>query len=679
VRRRWDESGTPRESLRGEMARRDEDLVKRLSHSLQRSWPSDKNLLQTAKEEMTMDKDLQEKKAMTGLLRKASMLCKPGGGVDAEQKSLLKSLVFTNDSTIINALQTVEEGEADKLNQYLNLVSLEKKPLPPNQAAALKTQRKELVKKFQEDLQKLRKKPSTTTEEEQRKQQLEYEKKRLSEGLGSKRSRPPSMLNVTKFPTTNRLKTVPEMQDEDPDSKTQDPPLQGKAVLGLGGVNIPQNGYPVATAETNALHNSLPVAQAASSSDAINHILQSSAAAAAASSGSKNVAPNAENGGGAAGAGGVGVLASLLNLKQHPQAQQQQQQQHQQQHQQQQQQQQQHHNQQQQQQQQQLLQFLSNSGMDQQTMLQMLQLQQKQQQEQQQLQLQALLSSLQQQAQPANGTAPTQASSAPLHALAGLMGLQGLSNPSPLPQPGAAPNLFSAGGQTNPLFGLSSLLNANSALPTQGGLATPGLAPEQNRVLENLLQERAPGQTNGAAAANGFGTSSVAAALMERERERLERIEMKLLNRREKKSTRERQRRLVLNTLFEELGCLLFDENERESKDRASLLMATIEFFMATEGLVGPPRVSGEDEYEEEEEVEEEWKDGAALTAELKLQRRRMKKSRREKERRHKVNILSERLGVMLKVGEAKEKGSVLQAAIRRIKKHKGIPDGDSK
>ncbi len=151
----------------------------------------------------------------------------------------------------------------------------------------------------------------------------------------------------------------------------------------------------------------------------------------------------------------------------------------------------------------------------------------------------------------------------------------------------------------------------------------------------------------------------------------------RLVVRREKKSSRERQRRLVLNTLYDELAALLFDESERETTDRASVLQTAIDFMVSADKLTVPPHVPAEDELEEDSD-DNQMPTGPGLNDEERKQRRRIKKSRREKQRRHNVNVLSERLGSMLLVGEIKDKTAVLNTAIKQIKQRKGITTGDS-
>jgi len=352
------------------------------------------------------------------------------------------------------------------------------------------------------------------------------------------------------------------------------------------------------------------------------------------------------------------------------------------------------HQQDQQQQQRQLLQLLAqNSGhLDNQSLMQLVQLhqqeqqqqqQQQQRQQQQQQQLQQLLAGM-------HGNPPLLGMGGPgngvgagvAHSLSdigsGAAGLGGMHGFGGLGGPGLA-GMVRPGGVAGFGTGADNLFGMGAA---GLGPSADKLPNSQKAVLEKLLREQQqrehdsqtlfarPGQENGP-------SSAVAQLLLSREREREARKQQRLTVRREKKSSRERQRRLVLNTLYDELAALLFDDVERESKDRASVLQTAIDFFVEHDGLKVPSHVPGEDELEDDNDDDASVPNGPNLSMEEKIQRCRWKKSKREKQRRHNVNILSERLGSMLVVPEIKDKSNVLTIAIQKIKTKKGMPTSE--
>mmetsp|Transcript_8998 Transcript_8998/g.10476 ORF Transcript_8998/g.10476 Transcript_8998/m.10476 type:complete len:452 (+) Transcript_8998:110-1465(+) len=190
----------------------EDKMMRSLSHSLSRAWPSDKNLTQSLrKEKQTMDTRKQETRVMSGLLRKASMLCKPGGGINPNHKALMKDLVLSNDSNIQLALEDSNLVEnAHQLNRYLDLMSYEKASGNAQLTAEASKERKELVKTWQAKLEGLKYNNNNNGKAATQAEILEAEQRRIAQGLGSKRSRPGSMLQLTSFRDNNRVRTIPE-------------------------------------------------------------------------------------------------------------------------------------------------------------------------------------------------------------------------------------------------------------------------------------------------------------------------------------------------------------------------------------------------------------------------------------------------------------------------------------
>ncbi|GBG31441.1 Hypothetical Protein FCC1311_076652 [Hondaea fermentalgiana] len=865
------------------------DIVSSLSHSLQRSWPSDKNMLQSAKleaEGRKMDTQQQEKRLMSGLLRKASMLCKPGGGVDPSHKSLMKNLVMNNDAAIVAALDASEAGNASELNTYLQLISVDDSALSGEQKSTLFRERKSMVDQFKRNIGTLARK--RVKQENLSKMagpgavrgpagplnaaQSEFERRRIEQGLGSKRDRPGSMMALTSFPDSMRLRTVtekggpihegpqgrrnPEEQEEGGEGEEEDSDDDGpvmrvdvapahllsqsqavkKQPSSLSAFQLnaqkQQRGAPKAFPAPAPPSSMLSSAgemnkqQGADTNQLLSRFLELQKSSGPINGGSQqrhaqtyghqdNQHKASPNNLGLAALGSLASVASnsapssspttpnatetsstsptasgpnnnvfnlILMLQQKKEAIQEKQQA----------------------EFSQIMQALQDKTMDPQTLMHLVE-HTKLKHEQETRELNEQLTN----ALYRNGAAPSASSSslpssspharhdvastdpktASLSALFSSLGANGPTAPSstsssssssassPSSSPFGSQASHGAGiglnGATNGDFGagigipnsasssmpgssslspnaISTLLSryaastsaqssgspyggpsslssnaSNSSAssnnhPTAGtdptssygqfglggspsysngggpahGLSSTGL--DQQAILRRLLSQQqqhqhsiqqgaGPGMMSSNYLASlgvpGLGGndnvsstgSPVADLVISRQREREARKQVKLEVRREKKSTRERQRRLVLNTKYDELCALLFDPVERESKDRASVLQTAIDFIHETEGTPVPDRVPGEDEIEEDDDDDQALPAGPNLTQEQKALRRRLKKSRREKQRRHNVNILSERLGTMLAVPEVKEKAVVLQTAIQRIAEKKGV------
>jgi len=173
-----------------------------LSSSLRQSWPSDSNMKKSLEKEM-----LEDPNAVCGLLRKASMLCKPGGQVDPKHKSLIKGMVLMNNKPMMEALESSNPGE--KINKYLDLLSLE----DPFSNEVDESDRVILVNNWKESMKELGRKMSAGSLDLNSLSVQELEK--IQQGLGSKRSRPQSMATMTSFRDINRLRTVRESTHED--------------------------------------------------------------------------------------------------------------------------------------------------------------------------------------------------------------------------------------------------------------------------------------------------------------------------------------------------------------------------------------------------------------------------------------------------------------------------------
>lgn len=598
-------------SGRGYGGEGEDKMMSSLSHSLQRAWPSDKNMIRSVRNE-TMDSKAQETKVMSGLLRKASMLCKPGGGVDPAHKALMKDLVLSNDKNIQTALDLSSTGKSAELNRYLALLSREK--LNPEKAKEVSAERRELIRQWQDQLKiyELAKDGANNNDarksEIQRREAIEREKMRISKGLGSKRSRPGSMMRLTSFRDNHRPK-VGEEANTNPAAPAKEPrPPQ----LQQFNPNATSNG------------------------SAINGMAQHAAADMFAQSYAQQQLPQ-------------NYMANVLNP--------------------------------------------------------------------------ALIPSMQ------------QAAAGMPNAMAGAGFAPAMTMPNAA-QPGGLPMLnpmqlqalqAQTMGGMQPMFGNPSLpygaINNEKLLEALALQQKQQLAAQQAQMQQFHMQVAAQNPTLLASGAGAPTTLSAAAAAVqaqaqaqqnfrqmnpgaqsllpgagpmkvdvfpkntEREKIRVQR----LMLRREKKSKRERQRRLVLNTLYDELGAMLFDNNEHETKDRATILQSAIEYLNKSCNIAVPKGDGAE--REEEEAMNEqciypncespamEGKDccfvhggsgrkASHLTAEERLMRRRGKKSKREKQRRHNVNVLSERLGEMLNVTECKDKTTVLNVAIQYLRKH---------
>lgn len=850
--------------------RETQDMMSSLSHSLRRSWPSDKNVLQSAAAEAdgrSMDAQQQEMRSMSGLLRKASMLCKPGGGVDPSHKALMKSLVLNNDEAIVAALDSSEAGDVGDLNKYLRLLSIDHNTLTSEQRETLARERGAMVDQWQRNIKTLARR-IVKKEEPKMNAQSEFERRRMEQGMGSKRSRPGSMRALTNFRDPLRLRTVTEKSDEDSDddepvttldvgparlaskkigSGSQTQQQQGLSPFQLnapkqtsssmppppvplhknlhssgsstGSSGNDSNGTPqisndsMILAKLLQLQKSVPQQQQQQQQQRMNGsglaaLGNLAAAASSTPPPSGTTSPTGSSSGASAGGGSSGnnnMFNVILLLQQQQEALQEKQQK----------------------EFAQLLRTLQESNAEPQVMMQLIELTKRSHEQemremkerimsllqssgmngpsiatQQQQHHQAMRSQQQQHNSPIPSPDASKLSSSffnnaasnvnssgnnifggnnasAAHALAGNSGLSlsdlsallasgngnsgnghgggmnssgfgsSAQSPSGTSSPATLSSLLSryaAGGQSQTSASIggglggsmasgsagSSGLNSLSGgdLPSGsvfsrfglGGSSVPGVgngsannSDQQRMILQRLLaeqqqqhhhQQQQQQQTahfshndmghadrsgmmppssafGGSIGTRGFNPgnqagasttgSPVADLVLSRQREREVRKQLKLEVRREKKSSRERQRRLVLNTKYDELCTLLFDPVERESKDRASVLQTAINFLHDTEGIPVPDRVPGEDEMEDDDEEEVALPAGPNLTADEKLLRRRLKKSRREKQRRHNVNILSERLGTMLNVPEVKEKSMVLQTAIERIAEKKGI------
>ena len=579
----------------------EDKMMSSLSHSLQRAWPSDKNMIRSARNE-TMDLKAQETKVMSGLLRKASMLCKPGGGVDPAHKALMKDLVLSNDKNIQTALDLSSTGKSAELNRYLALLSREK--LNPEKAKESSAERRELIQRWQDQLKVYeRSKEATNSAEKQRREAIEREKMRISKGLGSKRSRPGSMMRLTSFRDNHRPKVgeeatantaTPAKDQRSPQSYT--PNSNGSAVNGMAqhpAADMFAQAYVQQQIPQNYMTNVLNPALLASMPQppGVHPQQNTMPAGFAAPIGIPNSAQ-------------PGALPMLNPMQL------------------------------------QALQAQSMGGLqpmfgspsmqygavNNEKLLEALALQQKQQLAAQQAQMQQFHMQVAAQNQ-------------------GLL-------------PAGAPTTLSA-----------------AAAAVQAQAQAQQNFRQMNAGNPNLLQ--APGGMK----------MDVFPKNTEREKIRVQR----LMLRREKKSKRERQRRMVLNTLYDELGAMLFDNNEHETKDRATILQSAIEYLNKSCSIAIPegPATEREEEdamneqciYPNCESPAMEGKDccfvhggsgrkASHLTAEERLLRRRGKKSKREKQRRHNVNVLSERLGEMLSVTECKDKTTVLNVAIQYLRKH---------
>lgn len=556
------------------------DMMRSLSHSLQRAWPSDKNMLSTLRNEQTMDPKKQETRIMSGLLRKASMLCKPGGGVNPNHKALMKDLVLSNDSNIQLALDDTNlANNASQLNRYLDLISYEKAGGNSQSTAEAARERRTMVKDWQEKL-KLLKNSTNKSSTQASKEILEAEQRRIAAGLGSKRSRPGSMLHLTSFRDNNRVRTIPE----DGEAPTVNKPSNLATIPGDKAANFDAGATAAATGFK---------------SEPINF-------------GAVNMLGMQMNGLNAMpGLGMLGMNAMPGNM----------------------------------------------NALGQFQMSNPLQLQ---------MQMQMLSSAGAQAAQLGQNELLESA-------LAQQLKLQQqLQQHQMLQQQQAS---MMAQQQQNPLAGLqgSNAVHLAAAQARAMGIAGIG-TPAANPM------------------AMGLNTQNMAAVLNNAESEKEAQRQQRLLVRREKKSKRERQRRLVLNTLYDELGSMLFSNNEHETKDRASILQAAIDHLNKECNIAIPAKTESEMNEDAISMSEQciypncpnaamQGKDccfvhggggrkAANLSPEERLLRRRGKKSKREKQRRHNVNVLSEKLGEMLKVTEIKDKTTVLNVAISFLKQH---------
>lgn len=580
-------------------------MMSSLSHSLQRAWPSDKNMIRSLRNE-TMDSKAQETKVMSGLLRKASMLCKPGGGVDPAHKALMKDLVLSNDKNIQTALDLSSTGKSAELNRYLALLSREQ--LNPEKAKEASAERRELIRKWQDQLQLYERSKEaanndTRKSEKQRREAIEREKMRISKGLGSKRSRPGSMMRLTSFRDNHRAKVVEEANTnasappkDRPAPQTYAATSNGSAVNGMAqhpAADMFAQNYVQQQLTQNYMANVLNpgllstmpqppgVHAAANAMPATGFNPAMGVPNAAQASAMPMLNPMQLQ---ALQAQSMGTLQPMFGNP-----------------------------------------SLPYGAMNNEKLLEALALQQKQQLAAQQAQMQQFQMQV------------------------------AAQNPS----------LLAAG-----------------APPTLSAAAAAVQA--QAQAQQNFRQMNAG---NPSLLPGGPMKVDVFPKNTEREKIRVQR----LMLRREKKSKRERQRRLVLNTLYDELGAMLFDNNEHETKDRATILQSAIEYLNKSCNIDIPEGDNAE--REEEEAMNEqciypncetpaiEGKDccfvhggsgrkASHLTAEERLMRRRGKKSKREKQRRHNVNVLSERLGEMLSVTECKDKTTVLNVAIQYLRKH---------
>eukprot|EP00510_Aplanochytrium_minuta_P006190 CAMPEP_0184018472 /NCGR_PEP_ID=MMETSP0954-20121128/8168_1 /TAXON_ID=627963 /ORGANISM="Aplanochytrium sp, Strain PBS07" /LENGTH=639 /DNA_ID=CAMNT_0026299937 /DNA_START=434 /DNA_END=2353 /DNA_ORIENTATION=+ len=592
----------------------EDKMMNSLSNSLSRAWPSDKNMLQTLKrEKQTMDPRKQETRVMSGLLRKASMLCKPGGGVNPNHKALMKDLVLSNDTNIQLALEDSNlVNNAGQLNRYLDLMSYEKASGNSALSAEAAKERKQLVQKWQTKLETLKNIKSPSQNDI-----LEAEKRRIAAGLGSKRSRPGSMLHLTSFRDNNRVRTIPEGKEfaKAPGGLTTIP---GDKTAEFSQSVVASQAAPTAPTPVTAPQGASLTGQAQT------NMMQQNQLMAQQLQGNPLAAAQMGMFGGFNSMQGVGVNNPGINA-------------------------------------------MANNQ-------QMLALQLHAQQQQQQAQAQPQL---------LGGGPAEQAMNLGL-----LQNFQGQNKALELAQ--QQMQLQQQMQMRQFQAQQAAFLQQQQHLGLANGLT--GTAANQARTLGIA-------GLGGAGAMLGIPAQNVGMLLSNSDAERESQRQQRLMVRREKKSKRERQRRLVLNGLYDELGSMLFNNNEHETKDRASILQAGIDYLNKECNIPIPAKTESEAAEEALSTSEQciypmcpnsamQGKDccfihggggrkSSNLTPEERLMRRRGKKSKREKQRRHNVNVLSERLGEMLKVTEIKDKTTVLNVAINFLKQRKKTKNGN--
>jgi len=650
--------------------------MNQLTHSLQRAWPSDKNMLQTASEEKMMDSQQQnETKQLSGLLRKASMLCKPGGGVDPNHKALMKDLVLTNDPTMVAVLDASEMIGTSDLNEYLQLLSIEKREVPDEEKNAIAQKREHLLAEWQQRLKALGKRKdafsesnrSSNNDTDNRTLKAESEKERIMTGLGTKRERPQSMVRLTSFRDTHRLRTVKEMED---DGEEDEAAVRIDTSIDLLGSNLGSS--------SPASKNQQPMGPPAPKSNGVLNFkshkptelksepMQSPTRATALNY--PALSPNS-----------LSVAQFLQQTKNNNAAIQQQQQQNQMPFtspqnseiaillQEQQQMRQRH-----QEQTAQLLQVLHEKQFDSENVIHIMN-RHRDEQENEARELNERIASVVRNSQSSpSGFRNFGGSASPGNQFGNTTKPRSADFTNQFTQHVLSPssqNLVQRilrqqqqrSGQSSNLEAPMGLLGLSSVAATSSPMAQENGFPRfhQDQDQDGIMGENSSDSTQ--------RHSSVRELLMSREREREARRQQRLEIRRQKKSDRERMRRQELNKLYDTLSSLLFDNTDRDPKDRASVLSYAINYLHASEGIPIPDKVPGEDLLNLNDDADDDIPQGPNLSAEEKQQRRRLKKSKREKQRRHLVNLLSEKLGTMLCIPDIKDKTNVLRTAIHRF------------
>mmetsp|Transcript_11724 Transcript_11724/g.13484 ORF Transcript_11724/g.13484 Transcript_11724/m.13484 type:complete len:689 (-) Transcript_11724:843-2909(-) len=159
-------------------------LMSSLSTSLQRAWPSDKNVIKTS----------VEQPSLSSLLRTASMISQNGGLSNPKHKNMIKELILSEDPGIRDALNSVSQDGGARLRHYL-----ESKPHRVKQERKIETPEEEALrvirerKKLEKSMKKAMKKAA----------RVQKKLERLGTGMQGTTPPPPPMASQSQTQTTS--------------------------------------------------------------------------------------------------------------------------------------------------------------------------------------------------------------------------------------------------------------------------------------------------------------------------------------------------------------------------------------------------------------------------------------------------------------------------------------------